>query len=39
MKIYFENEEIWNNGGDFGYQYRKDQKEFAKKIRENFETR
>ncbi|MBE6089881.1 MAG: DEAD/DEAH box helicase [Clostridium beijerinckii] len=32
-----ENEEIWNNGGDFGYQYRKDQKEFAKKIRENFE--
>lgn len=32
-----ENEEIWNNGGDFGYQYRKDQKEFSKKIRENFE--
>ncbi|WP_297425493.1 helicase C-terminal domain-containing protein [Clostridium sp.] len=30
-------EEIWNNGGDFGYQYRKDQKEFSKKIRENFE--
>ena len=33
----FENEEIWNNGGDFGYQYRKDQKEFAKKIRETIE--
>lgn len=33
-----ENEEIWNNGGDFGYQYRKDQKEFSKKIRENFEN-
>lgn len=32
-----ENEEIWNNGGDFGYQYRKDQKEFSKRIRENFE--
>ena len=32
-----ENEDIWNNGGDFGYQYRKDQKEFSKKIRENFE--
>ncbi len=32
-----ENEEIWNNGGDFGYQYRKDQKEFSRKIRENFE--
>ncbi|MCE5221381.1 MAG: DEAD/DEAH box helicase [Clostridium sp.] len=32
-----ENEEIWNNGGDFGYQYRKDQREFSKKIRENFE--
>jgi ATP-dependent DNA helicase DinG len=32
-----ENEEIWNNGGDFGYQYRRDQKEFSKKIRENFE--
>ena len=30
-------EKIWNNGGDFGYVYRKDQKEFAKKIRENFE--
>ncbi|OOM09097.1 helicase C-terminal domain-containing protein [Clostridium saccharobutylicum] len=30
-------EDIWNNGGDFGYQYRKDQKEFSKKIRENFE--
>lgn len=29
--------EIWNNGGDFGYQYREDQKEFSKKIRENFE--
>jgi len=33
----FENEEIWNNGGDFGYQYRKDQKEFAKRIRETIE--
>ena len=32
-----ENEDIWNNGGDFGYQYRKDQREFSKKIRENFE--
>ncbi|MDR3595269.1 helicase C-terminal domain-containing protein [Clostridium sp.] len=31
------NEEIWNNGGDFGYQYRKEQKEFSKRIRENFE--
>ena len=30
-------EEIWNNGGDFGYQYRNDQKEFSKHIRENFE--
>lgn len=30
-------EEIWNNGDDFGYQYRKDQKEFSKHIRENFE--
>lgn len=33
-----EHEEIWNNGGDFGYQYRKDQREFSKKIRENFEN-
>lgn len=33
----FENEKIWNNGGDFGYQYRKEQKEFAKKIRETIE--
>lgn len=31
------NEDIWNNGGDFGYQYRSDQKEFSKYIRENFE--
>lgn len=30
-------ESIWNNGGDFGYVYRNDQREFAKKIRENFE--
>ncbi|SFC21089.1 helicase C-terminal domain-containing protein [Clostridium uliginosum] len=31
------NEEIWNNGGDFGYQYREDQKNFSKNIRENIE--
>ncbi|WP_315080078.1 helicase C-terminal domain-containing protein [uncultured Clostridium sp.] len=31
------NEEIWNNGGDFGYQYREDQKHFSNKIRENIE--
>ena len=30
--------EIWNNGGDLGYEYRKDQKEFSKHIRENFEN-
>ncbi|MDR5587855.1 helicase C-terminal domain-containing protein [Clostridium aquiflavi] len=32
------NEEIWNNGGDFGYQYREDQKNFSNKIRENIEN-
>ncbi|GAA0076272.1 helicase C-terminal domain-containing protein [Clostridium sp. CTA-5] len=32
------NEDIWNNGGDFGYQYREDQKNFSKKIRENIEN-
>ncbi|MGN0143576.1 MAG: helicase C-terminal domain-containing protein [Clostridium sp.] len=30
-------EKIWNNGGDFGYTYRKNQLEFSKKIRENYE--
>lgn len=31
------NEDIWNNGGDFGYKYREDQKNFSNKIRENIE--
>lgn len=30
-------EDIWNNGGDFGYVFRKNQLEFSKKIRENFQ--
>ncbi|AOR23528.1 helicase C-terminal domain-containing protein [Clostridium taeniosporum] len=30
-------EEIWNNGGDFGYKYREEQKSFSNKIRENIE--
>ncbi|WP_294403707.1 helicase C-terminal domain-containing protein [uncultured Clostridium sp.] len=30
-------EKIWNNGGDFGYTYRKNQLEFSKKIRENYQ--
>lgn len=34
-----ENTEIWNNGGDFGYQYRESQKNFTKRIRENFEKK
>ncbi len=29
--------EIWTNGKDFRYEYRKDQEEFAKRIRENIE--
>lgn len=33
----FRNLEIWNNGSNFVYQYRKEQEEFAKKIRENIE--
>lgn len=39
-KLYEEllkDEKIWNNGGDFGYTYRKNQLEFSKKIRENYE--
>ena len=39
-KLYEEllkDEKIWNNGGDFGYSYRKNQLEFSKKIRENYE--
>ncbi|MGL4774361.1 MAG: helicase C-terminal domain-containing protein [Clostridium sp.] len=28
---------IWNNGGDFGYEYRSDQEAFSNKIRENYE--
>ena len=31
-------EEIWNNGGDFNYQYRESQRNFSKKIRENIEN-
>lgn len=30
-------EEIWNNGGDFKYQYRKDQEEISAQIRNNCE--
>lgn len=30
-------EDIWNNGGDFGYKYRRDQERFSNKIRENYE--
>lgn len=29
--------EIWNNGNDFGYEYRESQLKFAKSIRENIE--
>lgn len=29
--------EIWNNGNDFGYEYRESQRDFAKSIRENIE--
>lgn len=29
--------EIWNNGGDFNYQYRESQKNFSGRIRENIE--
>lgn len=39
-KLYEEllkDENIWNNGGDFGYTYRKSQLEFSKRIRENYE--
>lgn len=30
------NEEIWNSGGDFKYQYRADQEKISAKIRENY---
>ena len=30
--------EIWNNGNDFNYEYRESQKEFSKSIRLNIEN-
>ncbi|MGG7177800.1 helicase C-terminal domain-containing protein [Clostridium paraputrificum] len=30
-------EEIWNNGGDFGYEYRESQRKFSQRIRETIE--
>ena len=32
-------EEIWTNGEDFNYEYREEQRNFSRKIRENFEKR
>ena len=29
--------DVWNNGGDFGYDYREEQRYFTEKIRENIE--
>jgi len=30
--------DVWNNGGDFGYDYREEQRYFTEKIRENIES-